>query len=370
MNDTVEQGAPSTGEPRWRRALGLARSLTTPLTPDDYLALVDARWSHRELIGTVTRVIAETPSARTIVMQPSTPWPGHRPGQYVRLGVEIDGVRHWRAYSLTSDPGHPTGEISVTVQRVTGGLVSGYLNDATRPGDRLFLGDVDGTFCLPERPLPQQILMITAGCGITPIMSMLRELERRGGLTDVVHLHASHSGPDFIFGGMLRALADAANGYVLVERHSGEAGRFHGQDLNRLVPDWQARTAYLSGPTEMMLGFERHWAEYGDRELLHTEQFQPTIGLRGDGLHAGGHIAFRVSGVETDAESGVSILVAGEQAGAQLPHGCRMGICHSCIGRLQSGQVRDLRTGLVHGEPGQPVRTCINAPAGDIAIEL
>jgi len=62
--------------------------------------------------------------------------------------------------------------------------------------------------------------------------------------------------------------------------------------------------------------------------------------------------------------------VAGEQAGALLPHGCRMGICNSCIGRLRSGAVRDLRTGAVHHADGQMIRTCVSVAAGPIEIDL
>ncbi len=136
------------------------------------------------------------------------------------------------------------------------------------------------------------------------------------------------------------------------------------------MPDWRERRTYLSGPGEMIDDFERHWTEHGDRGLLHTERFRPTIGLGGGSVGEGGTVTFGVSRVQAEAEPGVSILVAGERAGAALPSGCRMGICHSCIGRLKSGQVQDLRTGLVHGEEGQPVRTCVNGPCGDVEIEL
>ena len=70
------------------------------------------------------------------------------------------------------------------------------------------------------------------------------------------------------------------------------------------------------------------------------------------------------------AANGVPILVGGEEAGADLAYGCRMGICHTCVGRLAEGQVRDLRTGEVHGEQGDMIRTCINAPEGRVEVEL
>jgi ferredoxin-NADP reductase len=285
------------------------------------------------------------------------------------LGAEIDGIRHWRAYSVTSDPGHPEGLVSITVQHVDEGVVSTYLTQECQPGATLFLGAVEGDFCLPGA-IDDKLLLITAGCGVTPVMSMIRELERRSALDHVVHLHGSATAESFIFGRMLRELAAREPGYALHEQHSKEAGRLHRQDLDRVVPDWRERRVYLSGPAEMMRDFQRHWEEYGDPALLHTEGYQPMVGLGGDGIGEGGSVAFRVSGLSAECEPGVSILVAGERAGAQLPHGCRMGICHSCIGRLQSGQVRDLRTGELHGEAGQAVRTCVNAPAGDIEIEL
>ena len=95
-----------------RKALGAVRSLFTPLLPDDYLELINPLWSTQELRGRIERVQRETGDAATIVIKPGWEWPGHEPGQYLRIGVVVDGVHHWRAYSLTSDPGRPDGCIS------------------------------------------------------------------------------------------------------------------------------------------------------------------------------------------------------------------------------------------------------------------
>ena len=84
----------------------------------------------------------------------------------------------------------------------------------------------------------------------------------------------------------------------------------------------------------------------------------------------GGRVRFLASGKEVEADGTTPLLVAGEQAGALLPHGCRMGICNSCIGRLRSGAVRDLRTGDVQHADGQMVRTCVSAAAGPVEIDL
>src|SRR6478736_1991793 len=111
------------------------------------------------------------------------------PDQYLRIGVDIDGVRHWRAYSLTSEPEREDGWISITVKAVDTGTVSAYLVRHGRPGSIVGLGGVEGDFKLPEQ-LPDKLLFVSAGSGITPIMSMLRSLDR-GEMGDVVVLHSA-----------------------------------------------------------------------------------------------------------------------------------------------------------------------------------
>src|SRR6201999_1552319 len=159
-----------------RRALHAVRSLFTPLLPDDYLELINPLWSTQELRGRIERIEPEAAAAVTVLTRPGHEWPGHRPGQYLRIGVIVDGVHHWRAYSLTTDPGRPDGLIGITPKQGDAGVVSPYLVHGARPGDIVRLGGVEGTFGVPD-PVPDKLLFISAGSGITPIMSMLRSLD-------------------------------------------------------------------------------------------------------------------------------------------------------------------------------------------------
>ena len=110
-----------------RRLLSIIGALTTPLLPDDYLELINPLWSTRELRGRIESIDEETPDAATVADQARLRWEGHEPGQYLRVGLDIKGRRHWRAYSLTSDPERPDGCISITVKNVDEGTVSPYL---------------------------------------------------------------------------------------------------------------------------------------------------------------------------------------------------------------------------------------------------
>jgi ferredoxin-NADP reductase len=349
--------------------MGLVRSFTSPLLPDDYLELINPLWSSREMRGRVERVERETPSAVTVLIKPGWEWPSHQPGQYLRLGIEVDGVHHWRAYSLTSEPGRRDGCIAITPKLVEGGKVSPFLFGRVRPGTIVRLGGVEGTFVLPD-PLPRQLLFISAGSGITPIMSMLRSLATRQWPADVVHVHSARSAEEVIFARELGELQARHPGYRLHLRLTGEQGRVTPAQLDELCPDWRERETFLCGPAGLLEAMSERYESEAVQRHLHMEHFQPDTRV-GDGERgSGGTIHFCSSGIEASSDGEQPILVAGEQAGASLPYGCRMGICHTCVGRLRSGQVRDLRTGQVHGQAGEMLRTCINAPEGAVEIDL
>ena len=352
-----------------RRALRAISSFTSPLAPDDYLELVNPLWSTRELRGRVLAVQREGAGAVSITIKPGWEWPGHLPGQFVRVGVEVDGVHHWRAYSLTSDPARADGCITLAPKLVEHGKVSPFLNGRLRAGAVVRLGGVEGTFTLPE-PVPRRLLFVSAGSGITPIIAMLRSLARRDALTDVVHVHCERQPALVMFARELHQLGAAHDGYRLTLRLTAECGRLAPAELEDLCPDWTQREAFACGPAGLLGALERHWDAHDTAGRLHVERFTADGLLSGAAAGTGGEIRFARSRVSAASDGAEPILAAGERAGASLPFGCRMGICHSCVGELRCGQVRDLRTGRVHGQPGEMVRTCVSAPEGAIELDL
>ncbi|GAA0224081.1 NADPH oxidoreductase [Actinomadura nitritigenes] len=344
------------------RLAAAARLLTTPLLPEDYLGLLNPLWSTAEPRGRVEAVRHEAPGAATLLIRPGTAWRGHRPGQWVKIGVDIGGVRHWRTFSLSSPP-RPDGRITITVKAGRDGFVSAHLVHRIRPGAIVRLGEADGDFTLPS-PVPPRLLFVTAGSGITPVMAMLRHLAAAGNAPDVVLVHSDRHAGDVIFGGELRTMP----GIRLHERHTSADGRLAPSGIAGLCPDWPERDTWACGPSGMLDDLAEHWRAAGVEDRLRVERFRlaPAAGTGGEG----GRVRFTESGVETDADGSTPLLDAGERAGALLPSGCRMGICYSCVGRLRSGRVRDLRTGEVHGEEGQIVQTCVSAAAGPVDIEL
>jgi ferredoxin-NADP reductase len=345
------------------RVLRVAELVTTPLLPADYLDLIDPLRSGAALRGRIEAVLPETRDAATVVIRPGADWQPHRPGQYVRIGIDVDGVRMWRAYSITSDLGRTDGCFTVTVKAIPGGRVSNHLVRDTRPGTIVQLDQATGEFCLPEQR-PGKALFVTAGSGITPVMGMLRNHPE---LTDVVLVHSAPTADDVVFGAELRQLA--AEGRIrLVEQHTDTDGMLDAGAIAALVPDLAERATWACGPVGMLEMLEQHWAAAGIADRLYTERFRSKVLVTGEG----GTVTFTRNGTTLEAGGATPILDAAEEAGVLMPSGCRMGICYGCVLPLREGAVRDLRTGEVTiAAPGDGVlvQTCVSAAAGACDID-
>jgi ferredoxin-NADP reductase len=347
------------------RVRDLAALVTTPLLPQDYLDRIAPLSSASTLRGRIVAVLPETRHAVTVVIRPGEGWAGHRPGQYVRVGVEVDGVRQWRTYSLTWPGDRADGCIAITVTAVPDGVVSNHLVRRARVGALVHLDQAAGDFVLPT-VAPAKALFVTAGSGITPVMGMLRA--SLDDLHDVVVVHSSRTAADVVFGGELRML-DGLGRIRLVERHTATDGRLDRHALVALVPDLAERETWACGPTGLLDEVEALYADLALSERLHVERFRPV--MRATGI--GGTVTFTRSGAVVEAAGATSLLESGEAAGVLMPSGCRMGICFGCVVPLREGSVRDLRDGaLTTAQPGDGVliQTCVSAAAGACDIDL
>ncbi|HET9500238.1 MAG TPA: ferredoxin reductase [Marmoricola sp.] len=356
-----------------------AEAALTPLVLDDYLDLFAPLRAGAPLRGRILEVLPETRDAATIVIQPGADWAGHVPGQYLRIGIDVDGVREWRAYSLTHGP-RADGRISITVKAVPDGKVSHHLVHEARPGTLVHLEQAAGEFVLPAAGLRGRVklLFVTAGSGITPVIGMLRNLfpatdegvlqPARSAAYDITVVHVAPTEPDSIFLRDLQALA-SAGAVRLVARYDDRHGVLDVGELGDLVPDLAERTTLACGPAGLLDALERHHAAAG--LSLVVEQFRPALLVAGEG----GTVSFR-DGTSVTSDGATPILDAAEAAGKLMPSGCRMGICMGCVLPLKEGAVRDLRTGEVttvdpttSAAGGVSVQTCINAPAGACQLD-
>ncbi|RVW05263.1 ferredoxin reductase [Rhodococcus xishaensis] len=345
---------------------GAVTRLTTPLLPDDYLQLVNPLWSARELRGRIVEVRTETADSATLVIKPGWGFDfDYQPGQYVGIGIHVDGRWHWRSYSLTSAPNVDHKLISVTVKAMPEGFLSSHLVTGVPSGTIVRLAAPTGNFALPEPP-PEKILFLTAGSGITPVMSMLRTMNRRGDLPDVVHVHSAPTEDAVMFAEELAALSETHGSFQRHVQHTRSQGKFALSSLDEVCPDWRERQTWACGPLAMLDEIEKTWDREGIASRLHLERFAVS---RADLSGEGGTVTFAKSGKQADADGATTLLEVGEKVGVQMPFGCRMGICQTCVVPLASGHAVDLRNGKEHSE-GERIQTCISAAAGDCTLEV
>ena len=359
---------------------GLLDRLTSPLDLDAYLAAVNPRWGTR-LRGVVEAVTPQTSSAASIVIRPGRGWRGHRAGQFVTVGVDVNGVRHQRCYSLTSVPNRPDGRIEITVQAVDGGTVSRHLVERARPGDIVQLDQADGDFTLaaPADRRTPGLLFVTGGSGITPVMGMLRTIAAGLDQADAVLIHHATSADNVIFATELSELAETApwlRTEIVVTRAADGSTRpgthLDARRLDEVCPDWRDRQAYVCGPEPLLDFATGHWSTAGLVDHLHLERFTP-IAFDAMPTQRSGSVRFARSRIDaspdTSPDGSNTLLDLAESAGIAAPSGCRMGICHTCSTPLLAGCAQDLRDGRIV-EAGTHVQLCVSAPVGDVTLDL
>jgi ferredoxin-NADP reductase len=337
---------------------------------DGYLEQIDPLLVRGECRAEVLGAEPSTSESVALTLRPNRAWRGTRAGQFVRVAVEIDGVRHERCYSPASMEG--SRELEITVKRHPEGLVSGFLFERAKPGMVLDLSQAEGDFLLP-RPRPGSVLLIGGGSGLTPLVAILRTLLAEGYDGHIALLHYAPDPERAIYREELARLAAEHASFRLLRSYTrapgaGEIdGHFSPAHLPQADPRFAEAETFACGPPSLLDAVRGAWAN-GLERRLHVESFLPpsfaSAGEAGEGA-----VRFAESGIEVE-NSGASLLEQAEAAGLRPAYGCRMGICHTCTRRKVSGAHKNLITGEVSSAPGEEIQLCVSAACGDVAIEI
>lgn len=335
---------------------------------EDTLRAVHPLLSLAQVRARVVQVIQETADCKTFILQPNALWQRNTlAGQYVRVRCEIDGRRVERLYSLSSLPG--ARRIAITVKRQSGGKMSEHLHARVGVGSVLELSQAMGEFVLLDA-LPERILLLSAGSGITPVMAMLRDLQARRYRGNLVFLHTCRNADELIFARKLREIAAAFPGLQLQLHFSREAGRLTMAQLQQTVADLATRATWVCGPDSLMQAVQHLWQQQGWASALQMERFVSAPRLPASAAGSSVAITCTTSGRQFATHGTEPLLVQAERAGLQPKHGCRIGICRSCQCIKRRGTVENLQNGEISSEPDQLIRLCISAARSDLQLEL
>jgi ferredoxin-NADP reductase len=343
----------------------LAAALATPHGVDRFVELVAPMGVVNEVRARIVSIHRETRAGEpvaTVTLEPNRAWRGHQAGQYVQVGIEVDGKRRTRAFTVSSPESKPGDLITLTMRANPDGVVSKHLVNDARRGDVLFLSQAQGEFTLPN-PLPNELLLISGGSGITPVMSILRTLLRRGYGGTVHFVHYAQSPDHQIYAEELADLPPNIHVRLLYP----ECGDpfYCTEELERMVEGYASLDTWACGPAGLI---ELVQDTYADNPRLRVEYFKTSTKPRED-LEVEGSTKFTASGEESE-NSGQTLLEQAEALGLKPEFGCRMGICFSCTSRKTEGTVRNVMTGKESSEPDEDIQICVTAAVGDCAVEV
>jgi ferredoxin-NADP reductase len=353
-----------------RTALGRALGwLTYPRKPEEYLAALAPR-QFGPIRANIVALEQHFEGCATLVLRTDRRFGQHRPGQFVSLTIEIDGVRRTRCFSISSAPEGTRGprDIELTIKSTARGAVTPRLVDPSIVGTTVELSPPMGSFVL-DAELPPRLLFITGGSGITPVVSMLRSLERkaiREGApgAKVTLLHFARSEREALFLEELRQMP-WLDLHLVTEEALGRAPSLDEASLAAVVADFENTRAYACGPAPLLRAIERAFASRRASDALTIERFQTAFDGSSEGT---GTVRFARS--NKTANDSRTLLVVAEEQGLEPKSGCRMGICGTCHCKKLSGATRDLRTGEVSTAANVDIALCSTVAIGDVSIDL
>ena len=365
--------------PSERAGARMTELLTRPEAEDN--AVIDEDLVCRQVIRVthdVTSFVLASPEGRRFAF---------RPGQYVTVAAVVEGQRVERCYTISSPPTRDD-LLEITVKRVPGGPMSGWLHDRFGPGDRLHVTGPLGLFSTDEHPAAKH-LFLSAGSGVTPLMSMTRALhERTEDPLDVVFVHSARTPRDIVFRAELAKTAASGRGLQVAavcetdsadERWAGPRGRLDAAMLQSLAPDLHEREVFTCGPAPYMHAVRDILTSLGvDPARCHEESFElgvttgSAVPERSASVVAGTcTVEFRRSGRTVECDAGSSILEAGLRAGVPLASSCGEGVCGTCKSTLLSGRVD-----MQHGGGIRPreiaqgkILLCCSTPSENLVID-
>ncbi|WP_375259683.1 2Fe-2S iron-sulfur cluster-binding protein [Citreimonas sp.] len=346
-----------------------------------------AFWTDAEPLECVS-TLPEAPNVVTFTFQaPSGALFCYKPGQFITLELPVPGGPLHRTYTISSSPSRPSS-LTITVKAQEGSLGTRWMLDNLRPGMRLRATGPGGAFSYLN-VAAEKYLFISAGSGITPMMSMATHMYDAGRDPDIAFINCARRPSEIIFRERLEHMASRITGIELAwvvedsDRYhpwTGYRGFLNQLILGLAAPDYLEREVFCCGPEPFMQAVREALSGLGyDMERYHQESFHAPLPDTGDvpeGVTlddaARAEIAFAASGVTTECAETETLLAAARNAGIVIPSGCTFGVCGTCKVRKTAGQVHMVHNGGITDEDiaAGYVLACCSNPIGRVTLDV
>lgn len=351
----------------------LLAPLVNPAQYDFWAAQMGSIDGWQRCYARVTSIRQESENTRSITLRANRNWSGFEAGQHCNVIAEVGGRRIARSYSLSGVAGSGR-ELQITVRQEPGGKMSGYLCKQLQIGDRLELEPAFGEMTLTNTGA-QHVLLLAAGSGVTPMLSLVRTLSKQASDLQASDLRISllyweRDEANFVAADELRTIASKhphIDLRLLTTRDGGD-GRLSSASLEHIKDLQSVGQAYACGPA----GFVQTAAELcrAQNIPLQFESFTPITAQPVAEAVAEVEVYLKRSQQRLRVSNQQSLLEQLEAQGVSVASGCRQGICNSCSCERSTGQTRDVLSGEADAEPGQSIRLCISRATSDIELNL
>ncbi len=354
----------------------LSRLITPLIDPavfDFWVSHLNPAWSWDRPLARVVARQLQAKDTVTLVLKPNRHVGTFQAGQHINVSAEVNGRRVTRSYS----PSHvKKGCLAITVKKVDGGVLSTHLCHQIQVGDVLELGCAFGEMTLPSSPQGKWLLL-AAGSGITPMISLIRALDSMNMPVDLSLIYWARTRAELCFAPELRSLAarhPRFNLRVVLTRESDrlvneEQGRINAEQLQSWVGDLSAHQVYACGPAAFVSTARELAAPQAQR--FHAEAFSPPAPpVNAETSSKTVQVELRASGRTLTLPTGQSLLSALEAQGIKPASGCRMGICNTCACHKLAGTTQNLHTGDIDTQPSSALRICMSSASSDLTLDL
>lgn len=349
-----------------------------------------APWNDRLQVLEVVSVTDEAPEVKTFTFRSDAQtWFKYKPGQFITLELPVGDAPLMRTYTLSSTPSRPFS-ISVTVKAQPTSIGTRWMFQNLHPGSLVKAYGPAGHFTHFQHPA-SKYLFISAGSGITPMMSMLRWFSDCAPGTDVAFINCARRPEELIFRQELELLSHRmhalALGFIVQERSlqkswSGHLGRIDAARLPYLAPDFHDREVFCCGPEPFMRhvrdllgdsGFDM--ARYHQESFGHVPEDAPTepVATAPADVAASDSVRvnFSMSGVEGECQPDQTVLQAARAVGVRIPAACESGLCGTCKIMKISGEVEMNHNGGILDEEIEEgyILACCSKPLGNLEVE-
>ncbi len=311
----------------------------------------------------------------------------YKPGQFLTIHVPIEGVVHKRAYSFSSTT--TDKDLKITVKRVDKGLVSNYVHDFIKIGDKLEVDKPAGSFYLDLTKTAQnQYVFFAGGSGVTPIYSIIQSILNTETQSKILLIYANQSPDSIIFHEAIKALVEKyPNNFSVehilssgkVEQENYHSGLISETLLNTIFSkhhlNFENNVYMICGPFGYMEKVKELLKNNNvTRDKIKIEVFKaPQVKLTGKDLISNVTLNVNGSSHEIKVRGDVSILRQAMSDNIVLPYSCRSGMCSTCKARCVSGEIKMIEGHFLDEEAvnNGEILTCVSYPVSEsVVIEL